>query len=186
MSKHSEQFKFQIVQQYLDGFKSYDSIATEHGIKKSMLRLWVRLYRAHGLFGLCKKYTYYSAEFKLTVLQQMRKHALSHREVAAKFNIRSMGCISKWANSYHHGGIEALAPRIRGKPKASPMTTFAPQPTESPSSVSTDLPASTQLLSLENLQSEVDYLRMEVAYLKKLQALVQAQASMVAPLKRKS
>ena len=186
MSKHTEQFKLQIVQSYLNGIKGYGSISKEYGVKEEMVRLWVRLYQAHGQAGLSKKHTRYSAEFKLNVLQQMRKHALSRGEVAARFNIRSMGCISQWANSYHHGGIEALAPRVRGKPKASPMTTFAPQPTESPSSVSTDLPASTQLLSLENLQSEVDYLRMEVAYLKKLQALVQAQASMVAPLKRKS
>ena len=65
------------------------------------------------------------------------------------------------------------------------MTTFVPKPAEPPS-VSMDLSGSAQLRSREDLESEVNYLRMEVAYLKKLQALVQAQANIAAPTKRKS
>jgi transposase len=39
--------------------------------------------------------------------------------------------------------------------------------------------------SREDLQAELDYLRMENAYLKKLQALVQARQSQPLPKKRK-
>ena len=117
----------------------------------------------------------------------MRRLCLSHSEVAARFNIRNIGCIGQWESSYHHGGFEALAPRVRGKLQATSMTKPAPEPTQPLLSRSTDLPGLTQLPSREDLQSEVNHLRMEVAYLKKLQALVQTQARNTAPRsKRKS
>lgn len=165
MTKHNEQFKLLLVQQYLTGTKSYQSIAHEHGFQNSMLRRWVQLYQIHGLAGLSKKHTYYNAEYRLKVLQHMWDHTLSYSEVAATFNIRNVGCIGQWERCYHIGGIEALTPRSRGRPKTMPTS----QDNQAP------LPATEDLRSREDLQAEVDYLRMEVAYLKKLQALVQTQ-----------
>lgn len=165
MSKHNEQFKLLLVQQYLNGIKGLNAIASEHGFGHSMLRRWVRLYQIHGLAGLTKKHTYYDAQYRLKVLQHMWEHTLSYSEVAAVFNIRSVGCIGQWERCYHIGGIEALTPRSRGRPKTMPTSPDNQPP----------LPATEDLRSREDLQAEVNYLRMEVAYLKKLQALVQTQ-----------
>ena len=183
MAKHNEQFKLSLVEQYLTVVEGLNSISKEHGIHHSMLKRWVQLYQVHGLTGLTKKHTHYNAEFRMKVLDHMYKHSLSYSKVAAVFNIRSVGCIGQWERCYHSGGIDALTPRSRGRPK-----TMSPsQDPQAPLSVTEDLHSSEDLRSREDLQAEVNYLRMEVAYLKKLQALVQAQQQqrMIARKKRR-
>lgn len=165
MAKYNEQFKLGIVQQYLSGTAGYKLVAQLHSIPYSTVRKWVNLHRAHGVEGLAKKFSHYSAEFRLSVLQRMWDDQLSYGQVAAVFNIRSAGCISHWERCYHSGGLDALAPRKRGKPKKMPI----PQDTK-PDSLP-DAAARTH----DELVVEVNQLRMEVAYLKKLRALVQAQ-----------
>jgi transposase len=165
MTKYNEQFKLAVVQQFLSGTAGHKTVAHLHGLPHSTVRLWVDLHRLHGTAGLEKKFTHYSAEFRLSVLQRMWDDELSYRQVAAVFNIRSPGCISQWERCYHSGGLDALAPRKRGKPKK--MST---PPDKTPESAP-DPAGRTH----DELVAEVNQLRMEVAFLKKLQALVQAQ-----------
>lgn len=165
MSKYNEQFKLAVVQQYLTGTGGYKLIANLHDLPFSTVKKWVGLYRLHGTAGLAKKFTHYNAEFKLSVLQHMWDSELSYTQVAAFFNIRSAGCISQWERCYHSGGLDALAPLKRGKPKK--MST---PPETKPES----LPDPVERTH-DELVVEVNQLRMEVAYLKKLRALVQAQ-----------
>jgi transposase len=166
MSKYSEQFKLAIVQQYLSGTAGYKQIAHEHSLPYSMVRKWVGLHRAHGTDGLAKKFSHYSAVFKLSVLQRMWDDELSYTQVAAAFNIRSVGCISQWERCYHSGGLDELAPRKRGRPKKMPIIPNTEPPESLPD------PAGR---THDELVAEVNQLRMEVAFLKKLEALVQAQ-----------
>jgi transposase len=165
MSKYNEHFKLTVVQQYLAGTAGYKLIANHHDLPFSTVKKWVGLYRLHGTAGLTKKFSHYNAEFKLSVLQHMWDRDLSFTQVAAVFNIRNAGCISPWERCYHSGGIEALAPRKRGKPMKMPTSQDTkpeslPDPAES---------------SHDELVAEVNQLRMEVAYLKKLRALIQTQ-----------
>lgn len=166
MSKYSEQFKLTIVQQYLSGTAGSKQIAHEHNLPHSTVRRWVSLHRAHGTDGLAKKFSHYSAEFKLSVLQRMWDDDLSYGQVAATFNIRNPGCLSHWERCYHSGGLDALAPRKRGRPKKMPLLPNTEPPESLPD------PAGR---THDELVAEVNHLRMEVAYLKKLEALVQAQ-----------
>ena len=78
MSKYSEQFKLAIVQQYSSGTAGYRQLANEHTVPDSMVRLWVRLSRAHGTDGLAKKFSHYSAKFKFAVLRHMWDDDLSY------------------------------------------------------------------------------------------------------------
>lgn len=166
MSKYSEQFKLAIVQQYLLGNAGSTKIAHEHNLPRSTVRTWVRLHRAHGSDGLAKKFSHYSADFKLSVLQRMWDDELSYGQVAAAFNIRNAGCLSHWERCYHSGGLDALAPRKRGRPKKMPII-----PNTEPPELLPDPAGRTR----DELVAEVNQLRMEVAFLKKLEALVQAQ-----------
>lgn len=166
MSKYSEKFKHDVVQQYRVGTSGYKEIALAHGLPHSTVRKWVSLHRLHGADGLAKKFSHYSAEFRFSVLQYMWDHDLSYSQVAAVFNIRNAGCIGPWERCYHSGGLDALAPRKRGRPNIMSV----PQDTK-PESPPPDPAGSTH----EELVAEVSQLRMEVAYLKKLRALVQAQ-----------
>jgi len=164
MSKYNEQFQLSVVQEYLAGTVGYTRLAKRHGLTDSTVKKWVGLYRIHGVAGLAKKFTHYSAEFRLSVLQHMWDCGLSHRQVAAVFNIRNAGCITQWVRCYQSDGLDALTPRNRGKPKKVPM------PPDKPESL-----ADAEGRTHDELVAEVNQLRMEVAYLKKLQALVQAQ-----------
>jgi transposase len=176
MSKYTEPFKLSVVQHYLSGVAGYKAVAHAHNVPYSAVRKWVNLYQAHGLGGLTKKSSSYSAEFRLSVLRRMWDEELSYGQVAAAFNIRSAGCISQWERCYHSGGLDALAPRQRGGAKLMPT-----------------LPKTEPLQSLpdpagrthDELVAEVNQLRMEVAYLKKLEALVQAQKTQQSTTRKK-
>ena len=165
MTKYNEQFKLTVVRQYLDGRQGYKSVANDHLLHHVVVKRWVDRYRLHGIAGLQKKFSHYDAEFKLAVLQRMWDEQLSYGEVTALFDIRSPGVVGHWERCYHSGGIDALRPRTRGRPKKMPDidTPKAPLPTED------------ENRTREQLVAEVNHLRMEVAYLKKLRALVQAQ-----------
>lgn len=175
MSKYTEQFKLAIVGEYLSGSINLYAIAQQHGLCPSTLRRWVALHRLHGENGLKKKYGHYSAKFKLSVLQHMWEHALSYRETAVVFNIGNHSILQAWERRYHSGGIEALVPHPRGRPKKMSI----PKPAEPQPSSEDDK------RTREELLAEVNYLRMENAYLKKLKALVQAQQQAAAHKKRK-
>jgi transposase len=165
MTKYDEGFKLEVVREYLSGRAGHKRVAQLRNVPPTRLATWAKLYLAHGADGLKKKFSHYSAEFKLTVIQRMRADALSFGQVAALFNIRDAGCIGRWERCYDEGGLEALAPRKRGRPKKMP---------ELPDTKTESLPDAAGRTH-EELVAEVNQLRMEVAYLKKLRALVQAQ-----------
>ncbi|MDH6156412.1 transposase [Janthinobacterium sp. CG_23.4] len=165
MSKYAEQFKLAVVKQYLAGASGFQFLANQHGVPYSMVRKWVGLFRQHGEDGLRKKFSHYDADFKLSVLQHMWANDLSYGKTAAVFNIRHHAAVGVWERCYHTGGIDALMPRRRGRPTKMPSL-----PDTKPS-----LPVNDSERTHEELVAEVNQLRMEVAYLKKLRALVQSQ-----------
>lgn len=167
MSKYSTLFKQRVVEFYGDGAHSYRDVCLRFGLDYSMVRRWVASYAAHGLAGLSKKFSHFDARFRLSVLERMWKDGLSHRQAAALFDIRSVGCLSDWERQYERGGIEALAPRRRGKPRSMPEPPIT--------DTRADGPQNDEAKSREELLAELNYLRMENAYLKKLEALTQAR-----------
>jgi transposase len=174
MAKYSEQYKLQIVEQYLAGGIGTKALADNNGIGRSVVERWVRLYRLHGLDGLKKKFTHYSAEFKLSVLRHMWDNELSCNQAAAVFNIRHPAAVGTWECKHREGGIEALRPRPRGRPTMPTPAAKKPSPTSGKARTRE-----------EELQAENAQLRMEVAYLKKLHALVQAQEKLAQAKKHK-
>jgi len=174
MTKYDEQFKLKIVQEYRSGAGGSNTLGKRYGVPKSLIKLWAELYRIHGRDGLNKKHSSYSAEFKLSVLQHMWDNGLSVGQTAAAFNIRNRAAVGIWERSYREGGFDALIPRPRGRPKQMPA------PTTKPESSSDD-----EKRTRDELVAELNQLRMENAYLKKLQALVQARQQQALLKKRK-
>ena len=164
MTKYDEQFKLSVVQQYEAGEQGFISLAAQCGVDRATIRRWVNSYRQHGISGLRKKFSHYSAQFKLGVLQRIQREELSALQAIALFDIRGgAGVITAWQRLYHAGGLPALEPKPRGRRKMSPT-----KPTLPP-----DVPRDSR--NLEDLRKENEYLRAEVAYLKKLRALLQAK-----------
>lgn len=174
MTKYDEKFKRSVVQDYLAGGGGYKGLASKYGVTSGQIRNWVGFYRLNGDKGLIKKFSHYSAEFKLRVLEHMWREELSFTQAIHLFDLRGGGgVVSAWQRKYHEGGITALAPKPRGRPKQ--MKSLEPQkPIEKP----------TEAKTLQELQRENEYLRAEVAYLKKLDALVRAKQQ-AAQTKRK-
>jgi len=100
MSKYTKQFQLAVVKRYLKDSISYQSLAEHYGVDPSLVRLWVKRYELRGAEGLTKKFSHYSAEFKLSVLKHMWMKQLPYQEVALKYDIRNKGVVSQWERSY--------------------------------------------------------------------------------------
>ena len=158
MAKFTTEDKLAAVQCYLEGMESYHSIGVSIGTSESVVMNWVAQYKYYGIKGLYKKsYTCYSGQFKLNVLNYMKDHGTSPNETATIFNISSPGMIRKWRIQFESQGLDALESKKKGRPSMKKETKKTP-PVEG---------------SIEALQAEVEHLRMENTYLKKLNALVQ-------------
>ena len=100
-----------------------------------------------------KPYTRYTPEFKVMVIETMRKEKLSHKEAARRFKINAHSAVAKWERIYLEEGKEGLYIERRGRK-------------------STGRPPKLKKEVEEDLIAEVQRLRAENAYLKKLNALV--------------
>ena len=96
----------------------------------------------------------YTAEFKQTVIETMHKEGLSYKEVARRFEVNSHDRIQAWERIYLEEGPEGFQIERRGR-----RSTGRP-----PKQLKPEVE--------EDLIAEVQRLRAEVAYLKKLNALV--------------
>ena len=177
MSKYSTQFKITAIKAYLLGDDGYRKVAQRYAIDNSLLRRWVATYRALGEAGLQSRGHSYSAAFKLSVIQCMQKERLSHREVAARFGLGRSSQVGNWERQYYSGGVAALIAAKRKK-----AVTMPKKPSLSHENQSLDDDSK----SREQLKTELDYLRMENAYLKKLEEIRQAPDRNLQPGKKRS
>ncbi len=159
MTKYNFDFKFKVIQFYLTG-KGYCSTADYFNIDQSTVKKWVKLYQYHGQSGLEPRSSKqsYSTEFKHHVLQFMSDNHYSAREAAAYFNIPAFTSILEWQSLFEQGGLVALEPRKKGRPKKMRLPKKADNRTE-------------QEKLIDQLQAELAYLRAENDVLKKLQEL---------------
>ncbi|VXB13987.1 Transcriptional regulator [Massilia sp. 9I] len=162
MVKYTKEIKLRVIKQYLEGQLGYHRLAAQQGIPAPVIRRWVDAYRLHGDEAFCRRREHYSPELKLSVLKHMWDNALSINQTAAVFNIPNPDSIRTWAKRYEEGSIEALG---RIKPAVPDM----------PARVTPSDDRPVQELTREELLKRVEYLQMEVAVLKKLEALAQAK-----------
>ena len=108
----------------------------------------------------------YSAEYKIGVIMDMREHHLGYRETARKYNLVKQSessaatMLHRWERIYLEEGAEGLMKERRGR-VCSASGTRKGRPPKLDKKVEEDLIAENQRL------------RMEIEYLKKLDALVQ-------------
>ena len=172
MVKYTKAIKLKIVKQYLEGQIGYRRLSAQHGMPAVVIRRWVDAYRLHGDEAFRRRRKHYSPEEKLSVLQHMWDNALSINQTAAVFNIPNPDSIRTWAKRYEECGSEALG---RIKSVAPDMPARVTPPDDKP----------VEELTREELLKRVQYLQMEVAVLKKLEALAQAKKKAAALKKRK-
>lgn len=162
--KYSYEVKLSCVKALADDHQSISSVCDRHGVSKRLLVRWLTIYRQLGSRGLeSKQYQSFSPAFKLKVLHAIEKQGLSLSQACLKFSIGSDASILKWQRQWKELGMEGLVNKPKGqKPMDKP--TYAKK-----------LKFKHPLTREQELLLELESLRAENAYLKKLQALIQAE-----------
>ena len=162
MTKFTNNQKLEAITRYQNQSEGLREIAKSIGANHEVVRMWVKQYEYHGPLAFEKSYTSYTTQFKMDVLNYMNDNGVSPNEAAVIFNISSPGLIRKWRSQLEALGVDALISKKKGRPSMKKETNKQPK----------------QVLvegSPEALQAEINRLRMENEYLKKLNALVQAK-----------
>ncbi len=116
-----------------------------------------------------RKIKVYSAEFKISVIMDMRENYLSHRETVRKYwntqnrteEDKYLCTLKNWKRIYIEEGAEGLMKERRGRGSANGKKRGGPPKLDKKVE--------------EDLKAENQRLRMEIEYLKKLSTLVHAE-----------
>ena len=156
--KHSDEFRLTVVKDYLSGKSGgFETLMNKYGVHHKDIERWVGLYQLHGEEGLCKTSGTYSGDFKIYVIEYMHNENLSLTETANRFCIPSHTTVAKWERIYYEEGPKALLEERRGRKNMGKKRSSKPRKNVNEN---------------EDLLAEVQRLRMENEYLKKLNALV--------------
>lgn len=151
------------VQHYMTGHSSIKETARLFSVGRNPLTRWLRAFRRQGRAGLeDRPARTYTAAFRLRVVRYVIENRCSYAEASARFAIPNESLILDWMKRYRRGGEKALhtvrpGPAMIQKkyvPGAKPLSEMTPK----------------------ELQRELEYLRAENAYLKKLKALREENA----------
>lgn len=165
MTKFSVEEKLEAINRALSGKESYRSIAQSIGVDDKAIHKWLKQYEYNGVEAFIKSYTNYTPQFKLDVLNHMIENGTSLNETAAIFGIAAPSTITRCQKQWNTHGFVALQSKKKRRPSMKKNVNKQKQsPVEG---------------SPEALQAEINRLRMENDYLKKLNALVQAKEKSV-------
>ena len=126
-------------------------------VPRDTARQWRRTCRAFGsevLPAMDGKQARYTFEQKVTAASAVVDGRATRAEAMAEFGIMSPSPLERWCRLYRAGGADALRPRPKGRPRGS-----AAKPRERTRE--------------QELEERCRRLEAEVAYLKKLRALVE-------------
>ena len=169
ISKYSSDFKLDVVKYCIENHVGFQSTADHFNISNhSLVQRWVRKYQEHGSQGLLRNYQKYDGNFKQNIVEYMHKNHLSLFETCIKFNLGNPDIVGKWERIYYEEGPKALYLERRGRSKK-----MNSKPRKKKLSKETE----------KDLIAEIQQLRMENAYLKKLNALVQERIKRENPKK---
>lgn len=143
----------------------YGTIAKQFKVERKLIQTILYAYELHGIEGIKHppKNRKYSAELKLEIINRVFQGE-SKARLAAEYNLPGPGTIVLWMKKYEelgYNGLEGKQGRPRGRPKI--MTKEEKKNTP----LTND-----EREELVRLRKEKEYLEMENAYLKKLDALV--------------
>ena len=156
--KYSKEFKLECVRKYMEGvyieappgFKRHDDFM--HQVRK-----WVRFYDSLGEKGLEHGRSTLDVYQRLELFRRV-ENGESYKSVAYSVGIEP-GLLIKWHKIYRESGIDGLQSLKRGRPSMKDKK----KPEKKKDSEKTK----------EELLEELEYVRAENEYLKKLNALVQ-------------
>lgn len=126
-------------------------------VPRETVREWQWLYRAFGseaLLSMGGKQSRYTFEQRVAAASAVVDGGMAKADAMAEFGIRSKSPLERWCRLYREGGAEALRPRPKGRPRGSRSKPRA-------------------RTREQELEERCRRLEAEVAYLKKMRALVE-------------
>ncbi|MFL9582287.1 IS3 family transposase [Stenotrophomonas sp. AB1(2024)] len=156
MIRYDRRFKLKVAREGAASTLPASALAGRYGLDRTMVHRWIETYRQHGqesFVGLRGRR--YSPKFKVSVLKRMERDGLSVRQAMVKFGIGSATAIKRWRAQYDLGGMSALAP-VRDQPRMKKKPAVPKRPED---------------MTPKELLKELEYLRAENAFLKKLRCL---------------
>lgn len=135
----------------------FRTVASTLSVPRQTVKVWQSIYRAFGsevLLTMDGKQALYTYEQKVAAARAVVEDGMTRTEAMAKFKIMSLAPLKLWCKLYRTGGAEALKPKPKGRPKGSKSK---PQ----------------KRTREQELEERCRRLETEVAYLKKLRALVE-------------
>lgn len=167
-AKYSLKQKVLAVRSIIAGQESCLSAARSIGSKKSTVQRWLRLYKQYGAKGLILRSGRYDGHFKLRVVRYLLKNEISLSRAAVLFAVPQEAVVGKWLKIYKRCGADGLLTETRGRKR----TTMAKKKTIKRKALKAP---GTSEEKIAALQKELEYLRAENAFLKKLEALTQQE-----------
>ena len=159
MSKLSYEDKIEIYNNKKEGI-SLSSLASKYGVRKSVINYLTRLIDNHGLEILrTTKNTEYTIHEKEQIINRILINNETIWSVALDEGLLSCGMLQNWVKKYKENGYN-IVERSRGR-----RPTMIKKPKENKKETSEE--------AIKRLESENEYLRAELEYSKKLNAVVQ-------------
>ena len=102
-SKHSTEWKIEIVKKYLCGEGSYERLSRAYGIGAKTLKDWVHKYREQGAAGFWRGAgnRHYSKEFKIKCVEAVLQGEGSVDDIVARYNISARELLRRWIMKYN-------------------------------------------------------------------------------------
>jgi len=168
MKKYPYEVKIKVVHEYLNELATSDDLIEKYGLTNSSnIQTWVRLYKKYGKKGLkeSERQSVFPVQFKLDVLSYRERTGSSYQKTADEFNIRFGSTVRDWHKTVQNEGVEALE-ETKGR---TPMAEIDRRNKEKKALKNQQLKEFNAKRFAE-LERENELLRLENAYLKKLEA----------------
>jgi len=164
MRKYTRATKLKLAKRYLTGETS-TKLSSLTSISAGQICYWGQVYSLHKEQAFIKRTKPYSALEKYHILLKMVTERWSLGYTSAFYNLSSPGTLSAWNKRFLIQGQPGLKTQS-GRPS---MSKHNKPSTQKKSSIKLSDP------TLEELKEELNYLRAENAYLKKLDALLKEE-----------
>ena len=100
--KFTPEQKANIAKEYLDGFTSSIELAKKYNVNNYTIRRWAHRYEKSGILAFLKeKKNQYSADFKISCVEQYMQGNMSMEEIIVTYNISSDSVLQNWISCYN-------------------------------------------------------------------------------------
>lgn len=156
---YSVKQKKEVIDYVLNNDVSVYKAQLKFNINRETIRMWIAKYNTGGVNALKKssKNKKYTGQFKVDVVEYMHEHHISLKKTCLKFLISSTSLVKEWDLIYRNEGKDVLL-------KGNYMSIYKKRNVK------------LEEKSKKELIEEIEQLKMENAYLKKLRALIQKGA----------